>query len=170
MTYQRGQSLQPAPSVLSVEQARRRNSELRRELVVLNRDHAELEAQTKTMRLKITAARRELNRKIRTLDAVRAQVDRLSNVTPSPSTLPEPLYGGRAGLQAAADEIDAYDAKSGKLGTAPKSGPSHGTGRKYGLGCRCDECLGWRNRRTKAQRATNERRRELRELSRKKAA
>lgn len=164
MSYQHGRTLQPAPSVLSVEQARRRNAELRREIAALDKENADLEAQTATMRLKVTAARRNLNSKIRALDAARLQASRLSQMTVQPSTLPEPKYGGREGLQAAADEIEAYEAK-GKLGTVPRSGPRHGTGRKYGQGCRCEECLAWRVRRTKAQRATNERRRELRGLS-----
>lgn len=158
MAYQR-KEIQPGP-LLTVERARLRNAELRKELAFLTVENAKLEAQAETMRLKVTAARRNLTRKIRALDAARSQTEKIAKIKVQTSALPEPQYGGREGLQAAADEIEAYEAK-GKLGTVTRQDPRHGSGRKYALGCQCDACLEWRQRRTEAQRATSNRRREL---------
>lgn len=149
MAYQRGKSEQPSTTVLTVEQARRRNAELRRELAGLMAEQADLAGKVEAMRAEVTAARKKLSRQIRDVDTARAQAARIGTVVERASTLPEPVYGGREGLQAAADEIEAYDSKPGaKLGTVRRSTPRHGTGRVYGTGCRCGDCLGWRDRKS----------------------
>jgi chromosome segregation ATPase len=149
MAYVRGKSEQPSTTVLNVEQARRRNAELRLELAGLMAEQSDLAAKVEAMRAEVTAARKKLSRQIRDVDAVRAQAARIASIVERESTLPAPVYGGREGLQAAADEIEAYESKPGaKLGTVRRSNPRHGTGRKYGTGCRCGDCLGWRDRKS----------------------
>jgi len=147
MSYQHGKS-SPGAIIQTVEQARRRNAELRIELSTLLSESAQLENHTSTMRLQVTAARRKLTRQIRELDAARAQADQIAHATAQTSTLPEPIYGGREGLQAAADEMRDYEERGLKLSKAPRpriaKGPSHGTGRKYDQGCRCGECVTWK--------------------------
>lgn len=106
MGYQRGATAQ-AP-VVSVEQARRRNAELRRELATLTAENTALEAQVATARLRVSEARRLLTRKIRDLDVARAQMERMATVQPSPPAS-EPVYGGREGLLAATEEILAHE-------------------------------------------------------------
>lgn len=156
-------STQPSSTVLTIEQARRRNAGLRIELESLMREAAELEVSTGLMREAVSAARKKLTRQIRDLDAVRAQSDRIATDTGRTTTLPASQFGGREGLQAAADEIEAYE--GAKLGTVKRNGPRHGTGRKYATGCRCEDCLGWRKKRSAAEQATQARRRaELKEL------
>jgi chromosome segregation ATPase len=143
MGYQHGKTLQPS---LPVEQARRRNAELRVELSRLTAENNALEAQVATARLRVSEARRLLTRKVRDLEAARAQVERLSAIRPA-SGLPEPVFGGREGLLAAAEEILAHESR-GSLAPRPLRGPSHGTERVYATGCRCGKCLAWRERRT----------------------
>jgi hypothetical protein len=155
VAYTRGQSPQPSTTVLTVEQARHRNAELRIELVGLTREGADLEASTGLMREAVTAARKKLTRQIRDLDAIRAQSDRIAADTKHEPVLPAPQYGGREGLEAAAAEIEAYEGD--KLGTVRRKGPRHGTSRKYKLGCRCDYCLGWRAKRSAVEVARQQR-------------
>lgn len=148
MGYQRKES-QPGP-LQSVEQARRVNAELRRELERLAIENAQLTPHVETLRLQVTAARKKLTRQIRELEAARIQAERLANVTEQASTLPEPIYGGRKGLEAAAAEIEAHEAKRTKTSTIhrpKKSGPvldnprrKHGTVGTYRAGCRCEPC------------------------------
>lgn len=147
----------------TVEQARRRNAELRRELTGLMAEQADLAPKVEAMRQEVTAARKKLSRQIRDLDAARAQSARIAGLATEPATptLSEPVYGGREGLQAAADEIEAHESKPGaKLGTVRRRGPRHGTARMYGTGCRCEACLGWRDKRTAQEVARQQRRRE----------
>ena len=158
MGYQRGMTAQPMVTVQSVEQARRRNAELRIELASLTAENTQLEARVATARLRVSEARRLLTRKIRDLDTIRAQVDRLPAV---PVTgLPEPTYGGREGLLAAADEMEAHEAQ-GLMFYKPRvrKGPSHGTRDRYATGCKCDLCLGWRRKRTDQETARQRRQR-----------
>lgn len=151
---------QAPAAILPVEQARRRNAELRRELAVLTAEAARLQPQVEAMRAEVTAARRKLSRQIRDLEAARIQTRNIAALATEPATptLAEPVYGGPEGLKAAADEIEAYE--GAKLGTVPRRGPRHGTGRMYSLGCRCEDCRGWRKKRSDAERATQQRRRE----------
>lgn len=132
----------PQPAVLNIEQARRRNAELRRELAALTVENGQLEAQVTTMRLHVSEARRKLTLQVRELEAARAQQAQLAQVTTEPSGLPEPVHGGREGLLAAAAEIKAHES----AGALPKRlrGPSHGTKRRYAAGCRCPKCVAWR--------------------------
>lgn len=141
--YKGGQ--QPAP-VASVEQARRHNAALHAELRTLAAERADIAAHVKTMRAELTAARAKLSRQIRHLDAARAQQDLIEAAANFVSTLPEPIHGGRDGLQAAVDEMLAHETRGLKLAKPPRprTGPSHGTGRKYADGCRCDGCQQWR--------------------------
>lgn len=108
--------------VPAIEQTRRRNAALRIELTKLEAENKHLEAQAVTARLQVTTARKALTRKIRQLEATRAQIAMIEQVKQQQTTQPEPKYGGREGLQAALDEIDAYEAKNGKLGTVPRIG------------------------------------------------
>jgi hypothetical protein len=138
----------PAPDgpLISAEQARRRNAEMRIELVALMAEQAQLEAKASAMRGALTDGYRKLSRQIKELDAVRAQADQIAAHAQHASTLPPPKYGGREGLQAATDEILAHESRGLKLAktpSAPKAarGPSHGTDGKYKAGCRCGECV-----------------------------
>jgi hypothetical protein len=145
----------------TIEQARRRNAELRRELAALMFEQADLAPKVEAMRAEVSAARKKLSRQIRDLDAVRAQSARIAAARDEEPTLTDSVYGGREGLLAAADEIEAYEAKPGaKLGTVRRRGPRHGTGRMYSTGCQCGECLGWRKKRTDQEVARQRRRRE----------
>lgn len=138
---------------------RRRNAELRREMADLTIEHAHLEARTETMRLKVTTARKKLTRQIRELDAARIQTERLANATQHESTMPGSVYGGRAGLEAAAAEMEAHELKGLKLSRKREPRPiDHGTARKYGEGCRCDKCGEWWERRKKENRDNYRRR------------
>ena len=145
MSYQHGRTANPAATMQTVEQARRRNAELRIELGALVSENAQLENRAVTMRLQVTTARRKLTRQIRELDTARTQAELLAYATVQTSTLPEPIYGGREGLQAATDEILAHDTRGLKLTKekAPRvsKGLSHGTSRKYDQGCRCRACV-----------------------------
>ena len=155
--YKGGQ--QPAP-VASVEQARRHNAALHAELRALAEERAGIAAHVKTMRAELTAARTKLSRQIRHIDTIRAQEAQIEAARNFVSTLPEPIHGGREGLQAAVDEMLAHESRGLKLHKdIPRKGISHGTARKYEAGCRCDECQDWRKR--KAARAeTNRKRRQ----------
>lgn len=149
-----------APAVMPIEQARRINAELRRELAALTAENADLEPKVDAMRRGVTAARKKLARQIRDIEVARIQTRNIAALAATP-TAPESVYGGREGLQAAADEIEAHEAAEGaKLGTVRRRGPRHGTGRKYSLGCRCEECQAWRKRKSAAERATQNRRRD----------
>jgi hypothetical protein len=159
MAYQHGQTIKAAP-VASVEQARRRNAEARLELARLEAEHKHLAPRIETMRLQVTAERRKLTRQIRELDAARAQTERIANAaTTPPSTLPEPIYGGRAGLEAATAEMEAHELKGLKLARKRAPRPiSHGTRNKYLEGCRCDDCEAWNERRLQNDRERYRRR------------
>jgi hypothetical protein len=132
--------------VVNVEQARRRNAELRIELGALLTENTQIEARIKATRADLTAAYRKLSKQIRDMDAINAQAELVAASERFVSTLPEPKYGGREGLQAATDEMMAHEARGLKLAKAPRpiKGPSHGTGRRYDLGCRCEECETWK--------------------------
>lgn len=154
MAYQRGVSPQPATTVLTVEQARRRNAELRLALVAITAEKAQVEAKVEGMREELTVARRRLSRQIRDLDAIRTQTANIAALAEQAATT-EPKHGGPDGLQAAADEIKAYEDKHLNLSKPTRrrgKGPSHGTRSKYDEGCDCDDCLGWRIRKTAQQR------------------
>jgi hypothetical protein len=79
---------------------------------------------------------------------VQAQAELVAASKRFVSKLPEPKYGGREGLQAATDEMLAHETRGLKLAKPPRpiKGPSHGTGRRYELGCRCEECEKWKVR------------------------
>lgn len=155
MGYVRGDSPQPASTVLTVEQARRRNAALRLELVAITAENVQLETKVETMRRDVSAARRKLSRQIRDLDTVRAQADQLAAAALHVSTSPEPVHGGREGLQAATEEMAAHEDQQLKLSKAPRrrtiTPPSHGTRRKYEEGCDCAKCLAWRDRKTELE-------------------
>jgi len=157
MAYVRGKSTptQHSTGMLTIEQARRRNAELRIELQSLTAENAGLDQRVQAMRKDLEAAYIRLRRQIRDLDAVRAQQERIGQITPDVPELTPPLYGGREGLLAATEEITnhEYKEKFGKPRPASK-GPIHGTARRYDLGCRCGDCKAWRKRKT-AQYRTN---------------
>jgi len=146
-------------AVLPVEQARRRNAELRHELAALTAENDQLEMKARAVREDLTAEYRKLAQKIRQLDAVRAQADLMAAAKQFKSNLPEPVYGGREGLQAAADEMKAHEDKHLKLSKPPRpaKSPSHGASSGYTKGCRCAECVAWNSRRS-AQRRSNRKR------------
>ena len=140
MAYQRGSSPQPATTGLSVERARRRNAELRRELAALTVENTRLEAQVQAVGEQVraaakdlTAARRKLTRQIRDSTASRAQAERIA--AEQQAAGPEPVHGGAGGLLEAAGEARA-------------AGIRHGTRRMYDTGCRCTDCQGWRDRKS----------------------
>ena len=164
MGYQRGKTTQPAGSLLSVEQARRKNAELRLELVALTAEKPQLESQVEAMRQEITTARRKLSRQIRDLEAIRTQIRNIAALAEHASGT-EPVFGGREGLQAATAEIRAHEDQHAKpsrpaTSTRRRKGRSHGTAGKYVEGCRCDECKGWRGRKSAQEREHVKRRRE----------
>jgi len=149
MAYKR--SVQP---VLPVEQARRRNAELRRELAELMAENTHLEPKVEAMRRDVTAARKKLSRQIRDLDAIRSQAASIAALAELEAAA-APRFGGPDGLQAAAHEIKAHEDKPLPPITPRRlggRGGSHGTRRKYEEGCDCDDCLGWRTSKTKQQR------------------
>lgn len=157
--YQHGMTVRPSATVLTVEEARRRNAALRLELAALTAEHNHLAPKVEAMRADVTAARKKLSRQIRDLETARTQTANIAAHAQHAANT-TPLYGGPEGLQAAAGEIEAYESKPGaKLGTV-RRGPSHGTSRRYATGCRCDACLAWRERKTAQAVEQNRRRRE----------
>lgn len=158
MGYTHGKTAQPATTMLTVDQARRLNAELRRELAALMTEQAELAPKVEAMRKEVTAASKKLTRQVRDLETIRSQTARLAAQAEQQRSLPAPVYGGEEGLLAATEEIEAYEGD--KLGTVKRREPRHGTGRMYSTGCRCEDCLGWRKKRSDAERATQQRRRE----------
>lgn len=151
-----------ASPIMSVEQARRRNAELRIELARLEAEKSHLGKSVETMRLQVSAARRKLTRQTRELDAARIQAERLASVAAKVTKLPEPVYGGRAGLLAATEEMEAYEFKKANIEARRRIGPSHGTGKKYATGCRCEDCMGWRRKKTGQEKAAKQIRRDRR--------
>lgn len=149
MGYQRKEA-QSGP-LLTVEQARRRNAEIRLELARLAAENAKLEPQINTLRVEVSRARKLLTRKVRELEAARTQTEHLTRV--QTVTLSEPVHGGQAGLIAATEEIEAHTIKYDKLGRKRRIvGPSHGTRKRYAKGCRCDDCLNWRRKASELER------------------
>lgn len=160
--YQRREQ-KPGPLV-NIEQARRRNAELRIELVQLNQARQDLEAkvaaelalleeESAAATRELSAAHKKLTRQIRRRDTVRTQAALMSAGCKNPSDLPEPMHGGREGLLAAADEMARYGARKRNKPTpirskrAPRttSEAAHGTWTQYRKHeCRCDECKAWK--------------------------
>jgi chromosome segregation ATPase len=162
MGYQRKEAL--SGPLLTVEQARRRNTELRLELARLAAENAQLEPQIDTLRTEVSRARKLLTRKVRELEAARTQAEHLARV--QVVTHAEPIHGGQAGLIAATEEIEAYAIKLDKLGRRRRIvGPSHGTRKRYGKGCRCDDCMDWRRKASDRERVNQQRRRETAEMA-----
>jgi chromosome segregation ATPase len=151
MAYVR-QSQQPGPLV-SVEQVRRRNAELRLELVAVMAERTRIEDQIREARQQVTSARRRLRRWVSDLDELLIKSAEIKSTTFR--TLPEPVHGGPEGLKAAADEMAAHEEAVVILAPRRRSlrGSSHGTRGKYEQGCECDECLAWRARKTDQDRA-----------------
>jgi len=152
--------------LLTVEQARRRNAELMIELRSLEAqqealtarvaaEKAKLEQDTEQARKELTQAYRRLRSKVRELDAVRASEENITKTAAYVSELPPPLYGGRDGLEAAADEMAEYEARRngrkapprGKRVKAELKPALHGTSTAYRRDkCRCAECKAWLSR------------------------
>lgn len=148
MGYQHGATQRPVLTVEQFGEARRRHAEMKRELAFLEIENARLQEEIVVKRAEVSQARRVLSRKVRDLAVVRAQVEQLQAVYVS--ALPEPLYGGKEGLEAAAAEMAAHEAGTDALGRRERkrSGNSHGTRKKYDEGCRCVECAAWRKRKS----------------------
>lgn len=157
MGYKHGMTAQPATAVLGIEQARRLNADLRLELATLTAENTQLEARVGAMRQDVTVARRKLSRQIRDLETIRTQARNIAAMA-GHSSGTEPVFGGPAGLLAAADELKAHG--EAIASSTVRRGPSHGTAGKYVQGCRCDECRGWRGRKSAQERAHVKRRRE----------
>jgi hypothetical protein len=156
MGYQRKEA--PSGPLLTVEQARRRNAEMRLELARLAAENAKLEPQIDTLRVEVSRARKLLTRKVRELEAARTQAEHLARVQVVTSA--EPVHGGQAGLIAATEEIEAHEFKLDKLGRKRRIlGPSHGTRDKYDAGCRCDQCMDWRRKKSDRERVSQQVRR-----------
>lgn len=154
MGYQHGRTAQPLAGLVTVEQARRRNAELRRELAELASENAALGQHVQLLRRQVSDGRKLLTRKIRDLAAIRSQVEQLESVKARRTEPSEPVFGGPEGLQAATAEMDAHESKGLNLVTRrPSKGPSHGTRRRYDTGCRCDPCLLWRERKSEQARS-----------------
>lgn len=129
--------------IVTVEQERRRNAELHLELRALTAENAEIVNRIRLMRDELTTAYRKLRRQVSDLEAVRAQEQLIAEAETFTSTLPEPIHGGREGLQAATEEMMLHESKDLKLSKVIQpTGPSHGTRRRYQAGCRCQECRG----------------------------
>lgn len=161
MTYQRKEA--PAGPLVTVERARRLNATMRVELDRLTAERNHLEPRLETVRAEVAKARKLLTRKVRELEATRIQLGRLATIEP---TSDEPIYGGREGLKAAAEEIKEHEFKLDKLGRRRRiHGPSHGTRQKYDTGCRCDDCMDWRRRRSEQERINQAARREREKLA-----
>jgi hypothetical protein len=152
MGYQHGKTTATVLTVEQFEDARRRNAAMKRELVFLDIENTRLQEEIEVRRAEVSQARRVLSRKVRDLAVIRTQVEQLAAVYVS--KLPEPVYGGREGLEAAAAEMAAHEAATYALGrrTRKRSGNSHGTRKKYDEGCRCVACAAWRKRKSERER------------------
>jgi hypothetical protein len=161
MGYQR-QEASTGP-LLTVEQARRRNAEIRLELARLAAEHQQLEPQVNNLRAEVSKARKILTRKVRDLEASRIQAEHLARVSVAHG---EPVHGGPEGLLAATAEMEAHEYKFDVLGRRRRIlGPSHGTRSKYAEGCRCDDCMDWRRRKSESERVAQQRRRSEKKLA-----
>lgn len=157
MAYQRKQA--PAGPLMTVEQARRRNAQLRIELARLEQERQQLEPQLDTLRAEVSKARKLLTRRVRDLEATRIQAEHLARVSTTTGT-PEAIYGGIEGLLAATKEMEAHQFKLDKLGRKRLTlGPSHGTRAKYNTGCQCDPCMDWRREESAREQAMQRERR-----------
>jgi hypothetical protein len=161
MGYQRKEA--STGPLLTVEQARRRNAEIRLELARLAAEHQQLEPQVNNLRAEVSNARKLLTRKVRDLEASRIQAEHLARVSVAHG---EPVHGGPAGLLAATQEIGAHQFKYDVLGRKrPIVGPSHGTRNKYAEGCRCDDCMDWRRRKSESEKYAQQRGRSAKKLA-----
>jgi hypothetical protein len=152
MGYQHGRTAPTVLTAVQFEEVRRRNVAMKRELAFLTIENTRLQEEIDARRADVSQARRVLSRKVRDLAVVRTQVEQLTAVFVS--SLPEPLYGGREGLEAAAAEIAEHEERKDAMGrrTRKRSGNSHGTRKKYDEGCRCITCMGWRKRKSERER------------------
>lgn len=162
MSYQyKGSAATIGAGLLTVEQARRRNAALALELQSLTEENADLDKQIRLMRDELSIAYRKLRRQVRDLESIRAQEQHLAEAETFKSTLPEPRYGGREGLEAATAEMMAHESKQLKLSkTIIPKGLSHGTYPKYKDGCRCPACIAAKNHSSSRYRSNVKRRNE----------
>jgi DNA repair exonuclease SbcCD ATPase subunit len=164
--YVHGRTTHRPATEADLAQARHRNSQLAAELRQLDaigerlqqaiaEKKADLEAQTEQARKELTQGYRHLRSKIRQLDAVRANAEMIENTKAYTSDLPEPLFGGREGLEAATDEMADYEARRngrtlpprGKRVATERKLAVHGTSLAYRRDkCRCPECKAWMSR------------------------
>lgn len=156
MAYQRKEA-QSGP-LLTVEQARRRNTEIRLELARLAAENAHLAPQVDSIRAEVSKARKLLTRKVRELEAARIEAEHLARVQVANQS--EPVHGGPNGLLAATEELQTHEFKYDKLGRKRRIlGPSHGTRDKYDAGCRCEPCMDWRRKKSDRERISQQARR-----------
>lgn len=110
-----------------------------------------LEAERDQARAELTKAREQLTKTIREADQVRLQALQVKAAAEYVSTLPEPVHGGRAGLEAATAELIEYEARKKAEGAVVELPPRpahpraerefrHGTQNRYRAGCRCVAC------------------------------
>lgn len=110
-----------------------------------------LDAELAAAKRDLSKARELLTKTIKEADQVRLQASRIKDAAVYLSELPEPVHGGRAGLEAATEEIIEYEIRKRQTGMVvelPKREPHpkaereyrHGTRRRYSAGCRCVAC------------------------------
>ena len=162
MTYQHGRTNGRTFTEADRALARKRNQSLLAELHTLELHNASLVERIETAKANLAAeltvakadlskAREQLTKTIKEADAVRAQAAQIRAAADYLNTLPEPVHGGRAGLEAATREILEHEARKKAAGTVvtleprqtptrPAKGPAHGTQACYRAGCRCLRC------------------------------
>jgi hypothetical protein len=166
VNYVHGRTTRRPATEADLVQARARNAVLAAELrqleaiserlqAAIDSKRAELEAERDAAKKELSKAREQLTKTIKEADAVRLQASRIRSVAEYLTGLPEPVHGGRAGLEAATAELVEYEIRKKQTGMVvrlPKREPSrraeaeheHGSRSRYRSGCRCVSCRTWK--------------------------
>jgi DNA repair exonuclease SbcCD ATPase subunit len=164
--YVHGRTTHRPATEADLANARRRNSELAAELrqleaiserlqAAITEKRADLEQERDAARKELSKAREQLTKTIKEADTVRHQARQILNAAHYLSTLPEPVHGGREGLEAATTEIIEYEIRKKATGlvvelpkrpATPKAEAEyrHGSKNRYRAGCRCVSCRTWK--------------------------
>lgn len=164
--YVHGATLRRPVTEADLAQARHHNAQLAAELrqleavgerlqAAIEAKRAELEAERDAARRELSKAREQLTKTIKEADTARLQASRIKDAAQYLSGLPGPVYGGRAGLEAATRELVEYEIRKkaeGTVVTLPKRPATrkaeaeyrHGSKNRYRAGCRCVACRTWK--------------------------
>lgn len=164
--YVHGKTTHRPATEADLAQARHRNSQLAAELrqldaigerlqTAIEDTRARLEAERDAAKKELSKAREHLTKTIKEADTVRLQAQQILTAAHYLTDLPEPVHGGRAGLEAATTEMIEYEIRKRETGLIvdlPKRPATakaeaeyrHGSKSRYRAGCRCVACRTWK--------------------------